>query len=268
MGLVETGLNTVEESLGQLRIEQADARQELRDFKKEILESVAKIGSAGQGSTSSDPMHGQNNGSGGPPPLLSGGFFRVPDSTILFCNTEGQAKLARPKFHASVLSLATEAGLDVETLDLIGDPLDDRFEIKFKGEHRLASIRCHQFFSSLQLGRGKWKKQACLDDMGNEVRFFISPDKNPAQIRKEVLSKVLKDLVQSKLASKQVWLKKATGTLFVDRRKLCIVHVPSENSESTRVEWLHPKRIELGLDDAVIATEFKAAIATREGQSS
>ena len=201
-----------------------------------------------------------------PPTVTSSGFYRTPDPTLLYCNVEGQHKVARAKFHVSVLALAIESGLDGESFDLQGDPLDDRFEIKFKGDARTAAAKCHQFFASLQLGRGKWKKQNVLDDLGQEIRFFVGPDKNPAQIRREVLSKILKELVQGKIQDKQVWLKKATGTLFVDRRRLCTLHIVSE--DATRIEWYHPKRIELKLDDGPITEEFKSEVAKRGGASS
>jgi hypothetical protein len=194
-------------------------------------------------------------------------FFRVPDPTVLFCNTEHNVKVARPNFHASILQLALEVGLDSESFDLVGDPLDDKFEINFKGSnHDDIKSKTLQFYSSLMLRKGVWKKQAVLDDKSKEIRFFVNPDKNGAQIRREVLTKLLQDLVQNSLAGKEVWAKKPTGTLFVDRRRLCVLHITSE--EGFSIEWMHDKRIQLKLDEATISESFKAAVAAKMGQSS
>jgi len=264
LGGVEKGLESVEKGMQEVQRAQEKAAKEMVDFKAEIL---AKL-DGGPGSQNKDSgtfsMSGQFNGNPcDTPSVTNTGFFRSLDPTMLFCNVEDHIKVSRPKFHSAILALALEAGLDAESFDLQGDPLDDRFEIKFKGDARK---KCHQFFSSLQLGRGKWKKQVVLNDLNQEIRFFVGPDKNAAQIQREVLSKILRDIVQPKIQGKQVWLQKVTGTLFVDRRKLCIVHVISE--DATRLEWIHTKRIELGLDEGPISEEFKSAVASRDGSRS
>ena len=173
--------------------------------------------------------------------------------------------MARGKFHASVLQLALEANLDESSFDLVGDPLDDRFEIRFTGNRDRATSQAAQFYSSLQLGRGKWKKQVVLNDADQEIRFFVAPDKNPSQIKREILSKNLKDIVAKKI-SKEVWVNKQMGTLYVDRRKLCVVHIVSE--ESYRLDWTHTKLHDLGLDEATLSEEFKTFQLGREGSRS
>ena len=54
--------------------------------------------------------------------------------------------------------------------------------------------------------------------------------KNPAQIRREVLSKLFKDVVQTSLPIKQLCVKKANGTLLIDRRRVVTLRVVSEES--------------------------------------
>jgi len=173
--------------------------------------------------------------------------------------------VARSKFHAAVLQLALEANLDDTCFDLVGDPLDDRFEIRFLGNRDRASSQAAQFFSSLQLGRGRWKKQVALNDSNQEVRFFVGPDKNASQVRREIMSKNLRDLIAKKIG-KEVWVDKKTGTIYVDRRKLCVVHVVSE--ESYRLDWTHTKLLELGLEESALSEEFKALQLEREGSRS
>ena len=91
---------------------------------------------------------------------------------------------------------------------VFGDALDNRFELHFSGEHRVASILALQFYESLQVGRGQWKKQVVEDDRGNEIKFYVAPDKNPCQIRREILSKHLKDILANNSVDKDLYFKK------------------------------------------------------------
>ena len=170
--------------------------------------------------------------------------------------------------HKSISALALEANVHDSEFDLIGDGLDDRFEIKFKGsslDHSKALRQ--QFYSSLQLGRGKWKKQAVLDSANAEVQFYVQPDKNPAQIKREVATKTLRDLVQGLVpANKEVWAKRDAGTLYVDKRRLLTITIQGELS--AHINWSHPKRVSLGLDQAQIETELRNFLLGEGGSSS
>ena len=96
-------------------------------------------------------------------------------------------------------------------------------KIVFLGDTRTATLAAGQFYSSLQLEKGVWKKQVAMGPDESEVEYYISPDKNGAQIRKEVLSKHLRTFLKS-LLSKEVSAKKQTGTIVVDKRKPGLLH--------------------------------------------
>ena len=97
-----------------------------------------------------------------------------------------------------------------------------------------------------------------LDCDGNKTQFFVGPDKNPAQVKKEVLSKLLRDLVQSHVQGKEVWVKKSIGTLFVDKRRLVTIHIQGE--AEANLDWSHVKRIDLKIEQGVIEEAFKAIL--------
>jgi hypothetical protein len=97
-----------------------------------------------------------------------------------------------------------------------------------------------------------------LDSEGVKTQFFVGPDKNGAQVKREVLAKHLRVLVQSHVQGKEVWCKKATGTLFVDKRRLVTIHVQDESS--ARLDWAHSKRIDLKIDQGVVEEAFKALL--------
>ena len=108
-----------------------------------------------------------------------------------------------------------------------------------------------------------------LQNPGSNVenQFVVAPDKNGAQIRREVLSKLLKDFVQQQIGqAKQVFLQKASGALFVDKRRLLSVHITGESS--ARIDWDHPKRIGLQLDQAPVEEKLRTLVVGGGGGSS
>ena len=140
----------------------------------------------------------------------------------------------------------------------MGDPLDNRFELQFAGDLRVASVCALQFYESLQLGRGQWKEQVVLDDQGKQVKFYVAPDKNPCQMCREILSKHLRSILASKAVDKHLNFKTTTGSVFEGKRVVCSVVITGP--ESARLEWCHPKRIELGIEQAPVEQEFSGSV--------
>ena len=144
-----------------------------------------------------------------------------------------------------MLVLVAESGFKEHDFTLVGDALDFRFEMQFTGDtlSRVASVKAKQFHMSLQLGRRKWKPQLVECSLGQEHKFYVNPDKNPAQTRKEFLAKRLQTIISPMCPEKEFFVKKSSGTLYNDRR--AVVSVILTGEESARLEWCHPKRIEL-----------------------
>jgi len=181
-------------------------------------------------------------------------FWRKPDPTILFVNTHGRAKVNMRTIYKNVVQLAAEANIGEGDYIFNGDHLDNLFDLKFTGAS--AAQHCLQFYQSLQLGRGRWKTQECLDPNGTTHKFYIAPDKNPAQVRKEVLSKQLKSGIEGLEGwSKEIFVRKSSGTLLVDRRPLVSISIVDENKAA--LVWTHADRIHLSLDQAGIETMFQ-----------
>ena len=81
------------------------------------------------------------------------------------------------------------------------------------------------------------------------------------KLKKEVLSKRLKDILQAAITGKEVWIKKSFGTLLVDKRPVCSVAVLSESS--TKIIWFQSEATELGIDQAAIESEFEIVAGGR-----
>ena len=227
---------------------------------------------SGKGWSSSPPSFSPPASSGG----LSGdgagiafgnksqGFFRVPDHTILFANTKAGVQVSSKEFLRSVLLLAKDCNLDKNDFRIIGEELDDRFEIQFAGLN--PGLSANTFYDSLQLGRGLWKEQSVLGPDNVKIQFFISPDKNPAQVRKEVLSKKLQLYLEGLLPNEAVFCKKASGTVLTRKRKLVSVVIVDEFA--VKLDWSVPLAAVLKLDHGAIEHHFKSVIAAAGGLQS
>ena len=147
-----------------------------------------------------------------------------------------------------------EAGPKEGDFSILGDSLDIRFEMQFAGDLRIASISTLLFYESSRLCRGQWEKQVVVDDQDNEIKCCVAPDKNPCQMRREIISKNLQKIVAWKAVDKQFFLKKTTGSIYENKRVVCSFIIIGP--ETAQPEWCHPKRIELGIEQALVEQEF------------
>ena len=73
-------------------------------------------------------------------------------------------------------------------------------------------------------------------------------------MRREILGKHVKNILQSKAIDKEFLLKKSTGTIFESRR--VVVSVIVTGPDTARLDWCHPKRIDLGIEREPVEQEF------------
>ena len=105
-----------------------------------------------------------------------------------------------------------------------------RFEITFD-----SAAAAKQFLGNLYLGKDtsgapKFKQQLVEGPQGN-VQFFVNPDKNSAQIKKEILCKKLASFLLSFLpTSSSATHSKMLGRVFVSKKRLVSVIIKDESS--------------------------------------
>ena len=94
----------------------------------------------------------------------------------------------------------------------------------------------------------------CLDELNEGSRS--------AQVRKEVLAKGLKGILQATSIEKEFFVRRQDGLVFVDRRPLVSVKIIDE--QKTRLSWNHAKRIDIGMEQEPVEEQF-ATLATAGG---
>ena len=206
-------------------------------------------------SPSSRPAPSQgvfSDGSGvGIPLASSGGFFRIPDATKLFANTHQGSKVALGAFHSAFVVLAKDVNLSEDDFVITGDELDSRFEIQFEGEDPSRSAR--SLYQSLYLGKGIWKEQKVGVPSGL-VQFFVNPDKNNVQIRKEIITKRFAQFLEPHVGgAKPV---KLSGVVLAGKKRLASIVIKDEVEYD--VVW-YPSIVEsVKIDSVALWNSFKA----------
>ena len=246
-GHMEKKIDGVEIKVDDLSTKFENLCKETKDLQAEMLEKINALTNANARSVngSSIPSFSQPSSSPPQPPhagtfsdgsgvgilLGSGGFFRPVDPTKLFVNTLEGVQVSGEKFGEVFRKLATESGLrNLEGISISGGELDSRFEITFD-----CAPAAKQFLGSLYLGKDpngapKFKEQVVEGPNGN-VQFFINPDKNNAQVRKEVLCKKLAGFLQGFLpANIAISASRVNGRVFVAKKKTVSILIKDENS--------------------------------------
>ena len=90
------------------------------------------------------------------------------------------------------------ANLQSDHVELIGDEPARRVIIKVKGDPAVAIPRAMALSRALRDPSGRWKRFTSSDTQGQPVDIYISSDKSPKQIRTEVQTKKLLDLIQQR----------------------------------------------------------------------
>ena len=284
--IMQTTLDTLQKDFGEMQKDVGEIRDELKDlneFKKEMREEAkerkadmqqfrAMFASKSDGDllhpTASHPIAApiaapirdhQPTGPETAADISERNFFRAPDKSKLFANMHEGKSVPMVNFRKAFDKLAEEANLSADSYTIKGDNLDERFTIIFNGDATTAGFRSSQFMVSLRLAPGKFKEQKADDPQGVPTQIYFNPDKNGAQVRKEVLAKALVGILAKAKPDKSFFLKRDLGQVLVDKRPLALVIVTGETG--AKLSWMHSKRIALGIDQPSIEAEFAAFVA-------
>ena len=97
--------------------------------------------------------------------------------------------------------------------------------------------------------------------MGTVHKYYINPDKNGCQVRREVLCKDLKDIITPYIKDQKIFVQKSTGSIMVQRRVLASIVVTG--TISARLQWMPAQRIKYKIIDEVqVAIEEAFSVLT------
>ena len=162
-----------------------------------------------------------------------------------------------------------EVGLEAANYELQGEQLGKIFTLRFLGEANLAARRLNKFMDNLKLANGGWRGLDAQSPTGTTVKLYVNRDRNPRQVKEEVLGKRLQKIVAQQLAAKgnplHCFYKKHDTTLFVNWQPVAKLIV--EGPEAVSIRWNVVAANPLDLDrDAIVAALDVARESASSGQ--
>ena len=95
--------------------------------------------------------------------------------------------------------------------------------------------------------------------------FFVKCDKNPAMVRKEVLTKALHKIC-SDVFNDEIFANKPAGLLYVDRQIFCTLQVTGETS--AKCNWVPSVCQKYKFEFKSVEEQFNALLLNQGGTSS
>ena len=180
-------------------------------------------------------------------------FDREPDVSVLRL---GAAELvAKTSLLAALTSWLEDASLKVEDVEIRGPTIGKQFSIKFAGASGLAGRKARKAFGILRTPEG-WREMCAAGPNGSEIRLYVSEDKSPKQLRKEILAKKLLRAVQDSVKDKQAHLQRRDCSITLEWKSLVRVEVTTADAEPTLL-WNAAAVAQLEVDKECIMEKFR-----------
>ena len=144
-------------------------------------------------------------------------------SKAMFTIDAGQKLCTKLLKHAGL-------SLDKATVDLELFPLSKTGTIRFLGELRTATLRAKQLLESQRIDKKSWLQHTIPDSEGHEVSAYVNPDKSPAQIRVEMATKKVRNLLATKYEPKEFEYNRLTGIFSSGWCRLGQVSAPDRSA--------------------------------------
>ena len=189
-------------------------------------------------------------------------FERQPDRCILRLNTA--ESVARDAVKMAITPLLEEAGLTEAQWNMMGQGggIAKNFTIRFCGAEGLAARRAKKVLDMRRQPDGSWRPNPqVVTPLQRQVDIYISPDKNPKQLRTEQGCRRLFRAFKAVHPGKTVHQDKRSGVISVDWHA-CAKVVPSPEPNVYTVQWNVSVLDRAGVNKQSIMEAFNANTGT------
>ena len=159
-------------------------------------------------------------------------FDRQLDKAMV--KLRAQTEISRREIRHIVQPLLLEMDTTEAQIVWDGPELAKVHSFKFRGEARQAELRAQKFLQLQKRQDGTWRQHKAKDERNNEVPVYVDGDKNPKQIRTEIITKRAAVLLEQKLG-KKMYAKRAAGIIMADFVPLLRIIV--EGPDQWKLEW-------------------------------
>ena len=182
-------------------------------------------------------------------------FTRKVDATIL--RISSKAILAKAAVLSSVAPWLAEADLDAEHYELIGHDSSRKFVLQFKGNAGMAKNRASKAHQLLRGRDGTWRSFSAAKPSGGNETYYISRDKNSAQVKRELDTKRLAQACSKVCtAHPNFHANRTDGELSISWVPIVRV-VPQPGDDPSTLEWNSKWIAENPINRDAITEEYK-----------
>ena len=193
-------------------------------------------------------------------PTFSADFEREIDPCLVRIRTMEATTL---EYISGLLSeLLCEASMSLDDVDVEGLEPGKQFSVRFTGASGLAARRAGKFLSLQRTSTG-WRdffvRAAGSSPDAPKVQVFFDTDKNPKQVRREMVGRKLAKIIRQSGTTERVTHKKKDGVIalgFVPLAKIA-----TDNPEHYKVEWNLELLRTKGLDRASWESQLEQEMA-------
>ena len=182
-------------------------------------------------------------------------FARKVDATIL--RISSKAVLEKAAVQSTLAPWLAEADLSEDKFDILGLDTSKKFILQFKGAPGLALNRCTKAHDLLRNRDGSWRSFVVTKPNGGDEPIFISRDKNPAQVKRELDTKRLAQAWRSKVTQfPDFHVNRTDGVISVKWVPVVRV-VPQPGSEPSLLQWNSQWIANNVIDREAVSAEFQ-----------
>ena len=133
-------------------------------------------------------------------------------------------------------------------------------KVQFTGNTLTAATRVDKALRSLRSDDGTWTRLVARDEENQPVKLFEGPDKSKKQIRTEMESKRLRDLLRGLHPAQNFHVLRREGIISSNWKQLARV-IPVAEGESV-IEWNYAVVAELEIDREAAVRSFRSSTKT------
>ncbi|CAK0797946.1 unnamed protein product, partial [Prorocentrum cordatum] len=243
----------MEQRFGQIRNEIHEQNNNITSMQSEINELRQLLGAV----RAETPSATQAVPAGG------NGFDRKVDTSIIVLRSRDP--VPRQNALTGFMPVLDAANIDATDVEIEGDPIAKRFQVRFKGAHGYATRRASQTLSAMRtLGPNPdWMQLTAKTATNANTPLYVSSDKNPFQIQREIGLKLLRAAIEQEYTGRRFYSDKVKGELSLNWKVFVRITPVPGVGEPPNIEWARNHIDALGLDRAKLS-EIAARVFARE----
>ena len=247
-----TRIDASESEIAQIKqkINEAEAEQARH---KEAIETIQKALAIAEARTAVPDIIAESD------------FDRPPDPAVF---SVGAPDLVAPQLvQQALLGWFRDAGVDPATATLQGDVPAKRFTLRLLGGAAVVSPRAVALARALRLAGGSWRQFSSTSVAGQTVPLYVSTDRSPRQIRREIQTRRLHQLLKEAKQDTDFRPFKQKGRISAVGVPLVRLEVGSAANIDTKIIWNYAQSTKLHIDSAAIERAFNDFFAEDRGVS-